>query len=150
MSAFAKIAFVVGLTLTLAPCHRSNADLMLLTIRAPKECPDGLTIKSKASNGMIEFDVSVDAEEIAHAGVKSRADLKVTTSEQQIASVSEHGATEGKRTRYQFSISPAAAKLPSFFADMVVHSSPPAMPSLISHQLCITRIDLSQRSGSYS
>lgn len=116
MSAFAKIAFVAIAVTMLVPCQRSNADLMLMTIRAPKQCPDGLTIKSKANKGMIDFDVYVDAEEIAHAGelykgrVGAHAILNIAMAEQQIACVVVHGGTEGKRTHYQFRISPSAAK----------------------------------------
>ena len=100
----------------LAFAQSANADLMLFKISAPKECPDGLTIKTKASNGMIEFDVEVDAEQIAHAGelykgrVRAHAFLNIATSEQQIAFVAVNGALKGKRTRYQFSISQSAAK----------------------------------------
>jgi hypothetical protein len=118
MSAFAKIAFVaIAVTLALAPCQRSNADLMLLTVRAAKECPDGLTIKSKAGkDGMIQFDVYVHAEEIAHADeaykgrVKAHAVLNIATAEAQVASVVVHGSAEGKRTWYQFRLAPSAAK----------------------------------------
>jgi len=116
MRAFAKIAFLVA-AVTLLPCERSDAFLMLLRIRTPQQCPDGLTVKSKpGTGGMIAYDVSVDAEEIAHAGelyrgrVRAHAVLKLATSQQQIASVTLHGATEGSRTRYQFTTSRSAAK----------------------------------------
>ncbi len=116
MIAFAKIA-LVAIAVTLVPCQSSNADLKLMTIRAPKECPDGLTIKSKTGKGgLIQFDVYVDAEEVAHAGelykgrVKAHAVLKIATAEEQVASVVVHGSAEGKRTWYQFCVSPSAAK----------------------------------------
>ena len=116
MNAFAKIAFV-AIAVTLVPCPRSNADFELMTIRAPKQCPDGLTIKSKTGkDGMIQFDVYVDAEEVAHADelykgrVKAHAVLKIAAAEGQIASVVVHGSAEGKRTWYQFCVSPSAAK----------------------------------------
>jgi len=116
MSAIAKIAFVMAIAVALVPCQRSSADLMLLKIRGPEHCPEGLTIKSKASDGMLAFEISVDAEEVAHAGelykgqVRANAYVKIATSEQQIAFVNVHGTTEGKTTRYQFRISPQAAK----------------------------------------
>lgn len=75
-----------------------------------------MTIKSKASSGMIEFDVDVDAEKVAHADelykgrVKANASLKIATAGQEIAWVNLHGAAEGKRTRYHFRISPSAAQ----------------------------------------
>ena len=116
MSDFAKIAFV-AVTMTLATCQSSNADSRYYTISVPEECPDGLTVKSKpGKDGMIQFDVYVDAEQIAHAGelykgrVKARAILKIATAEAQIASVVVHGSVERERTWYQFSISPSAAK----------------------------------------
>ena len=118
MSDFAKIAFVaIAATLALVPCQRSNADLMLLTVSTAKEYPDGLTIESKAGkDGMIQFDVYVDAEEIAHADeaykgrVKAHAVLNIATAEAQVASVVVHGSAEGKRTSYQFRMAPSAAK----------------------------------------
>src|SRR4051794_9613570 len=100
MSAFAKIAFVAAAVM-LVLCQRSLADLILFTIRAPEQCPEGLTIKTKASDGMIQFDVSIDAEEIAHAGelykgrVRADAHLKIATADQQIAFVAVHGTAEG-------------------------------------------------------
>ncbi|MCI0541475.1 MAG: hypothetical protein L0Z50_40260 [Verrucomicrobiales bacterium] len=65
---------------------------------------------------MIEFDVDVDAEKIAHADelykgrVKANAFLSIAADGQEIARVNLHGATEGNRTRYHFRISPSAAK----------------------------------------
>lgn len=119
MSPFSKIALVavvVAIAVILAPFQKSNADSMLWTIQTSKQCPEGLTIKSKLSNSMIVFDVYVDAEKIANAGelykgqVGSYAHLNIATSQQQIAIVTVHGAAEGERTHYQFSISPSAAK----------------------------------------
>jgi hypothetical protein len=115
MRAFVKIA-AAAIAAALIPCQRSNADLKLLTIRAPEHCPAGLTIKSKADGGMTAFDISVDAEQIAHAGelykgrVRAQAYLKIATSDEQIARVRVHEATDGQQTRFQFRISPSAAK----------------------------------------
>ena len=102
--------------LLIAASCQCFADLMLFDIRSPKHCPDGLTIKSKVSDGMIEFDVAVDAEQIAQADelykgrIQANAFLKIATAEQQIAFVNLRETTEGKRTRYHFRISRAAAK----------------------------------------
>jgi len=65
---------------------------------------------------MIDFDVHVDAEQIANAGelYKGRVHpyvcLNIATSEQEIASIHLHSAAKGKNTRYHFRISPFAAK----------------------------------------
>jgi hypothetical protein len=89
---------------------------MLLGIHSPEECPDGLIIKSKFSDGMLVFDVEVDREEVAHAGelykgrVGAHALLDIATPGQKVASVTLEGEAKGKRTHYQFRISPAAAK----------------------------------------
>jgi hypothetical protein len=118
MSAFAKIACVVALAVLL-PAQTTNADIMLHTIRGPKDCPDGLSIKSKATDdGMIQFDVYVDSDTIANnelykGRARAKAVLKIATAREQIASVVVHGSPEGKggeRTWYQFSIAPSAAK----------------------------------------
>jgi hypothetical protein len=115
MRALAIIA-VAGVAIVL-PCPRSSADLMLLTIRAPRQCPDGLTIKSKAGDGgLLEYDVAVDAEEVAHAGalyrgrVRSLAILKLKVSGQEAASVSVSPVNVGRRTHYYFSLAPSAAR----------------------------------------
>ena len=110
-----KAAFAIALLIILSGAL-IRADLMLMKIDSPKQCPEGLSIKSKATNGMIEFDVDVNAEKLAHAGdlykgrVKANAFLSVATPEEQVAWVSLHGAVEGPRTRYHFRISPSAAK----------------------------------------
>ena len=118
MSASAKIACVAVAVLLLS-AQRSNADIMLHTIRGPKDCPDGLTIKSKATDGgMIQFGVYVDSDAIASnelykGRARANAVLKIATAQGQIASVVVHGSPEGKggrRTWYQFSIAPSAAK----------------------------------------
>jgi hypothetical protein len=89
---------------------------MRLDIHSLKECPDGLTIRSKLSDGMIVFDVEVDPEEVARAGelykgrVAANALLDVAVPGQKIASTTLHGETKGRSTRYQFRISPVAAK----------------------------------------
>jgi hypothetical protein len=119
MSAFVKIACVVAVTLLLLPAQRSNADIMLHSIHGPKDCPNGLTIKSKATDGgMIQFDVYVDSDAIARnelykGRARANAVLKIATANEQIASVVVHGSPEGKGTRrtwYQFSMAPSAAK----------------------------------------
>jgi hypothetical protein len=118
MSAFAKIGCVVAVAVLL-PAQRSNADIMLHTIHDPKDCPDGLIIKSKATDGgMIQFDVYVDSDAIANnelykGRARAKAVLKIATAQEQIASVVVHGSPEGKgggRTWYQFTIAPSAAK----------------------------------------
>lgn len=94
----------------------SNAELMLLKVDAPRACPPGLTVAAKRVDGMIQFDVAVDAESVAHADeiykgrVKANAILKLANADQQLASVTVLGAIEGKLTRYQFSVAPSAAK----------------------------------------
>lgn len=111
-----KAAFAITALLIIMPCALVRADLMLMKIDSPEQCPQGLSIKSKTSNGMIEFNVEVDAEKIAHADelyrgrVKANAFLKIATARQEIAWVNLHGAAEGKYTRYHFRISPSAAK----------------------------------------
>lgn len=119
MSAFRKIACVVAVAVLLLPAHRAYADIMRSTIHGPKDCPDGLTIKSKATDGgMIQFDIYVDADPIANnelykGRARASAVLKIATAQEQIASVVVHGSPEGKggrRTWYQFTIAPSAAK----------------------------------------
>lgn len=124
MSPIAKIVLsVVAIVAAVAPCQRLNADLLLLTIRAPAECPQGLTIKTKSKDGMIEFDVSIDPEQVAHAGelykgrVKANAFLRIATPQEQIATVTLQGSVgredrpgEGRRTGYSFRLSSSAAK----------------------------------------
>src|SRR5262249_29826972 len=116
---FAKFACVVVVAVLLLSAQRSNADLMLYTIRSPKDCPDGLTIKSKGTDGgMIELDVYVDSDAIASnelykGRARANAVLKIATAQEQTASVVVHGSPEGKggrRTWYQFRIAPSAAK----------------------------------------
>jgi hypothetical protein len=68
MSLNIKAAFAITALLIILPGALIRADLMLMKIDSPKQCPEGLSIKSRAANGMIEFDVDVDAERIAHAG----------------------------------------------------------------------------------
>lgn len=118
MSAFPKIACIVVVTVLL-PAQSSNADIMLHTIHGTKDCPDGLTIKSKATDrGMIQFDIYVDSDAIAgnelyKGRTRANAVLRITTAQEQIASVVVHGSPEGKggrRTWYQFKIAPSAAK----------------------------------------
>jgi hypothetical protein len=117
MRAITRMSIGVAVAAALMLSQRADADLMLLVVRAPQDCPEGLTIRSKAgSSGMIDYDVSLDAERIAHAGelykgrVRARALLRIGTPGQPVASVTVHGATEGERTRYQFSLSPSAAR----------------------------------------
>ncbi|MCI0541468.1 MAG: hypothetical protein L0Z50_40225 [Verrucomicrobiales bacterium] len=111
-----KTAVTITALLIIVPCALLRADLMLMKIHSPKQCPDGLSIKSEVNNGMIEFNVDMDAEKIAHADelykgrVKANAFLRIATAGQEIAWVNLHGATEGNRTRYHFRISASAAK----------------------------------------
>ena len=111
-----KTAFAITALFIFTPCALVRAGLTLMKIDSPKQCPEGLNIKSKATNGVIEFDVSVDAEKVAHADelykgrVKANAFLKIATPGQEIAFVHLHGGTEGKRTSYHFRISPSAVQ----------------------------------------
>jgi hypothetical protein len=113
-----------------------------LTIRAAEQCPESLTIKSKAvSGGMIEYDVSLDAEEIADASelyqdrVRSHARLIVGAPQQQIALVTVHGTTEGKRTRYQFRLAPAAARTSELQLAISLHEKT-AGPPMVAGSVC--------------
>jgi hypothetical protein len=119
VAAMLFVVSVAALAVLLLPVQRSNADIMKHTIHGPKDCPDGLTIKSKATDrGMIQFDVYVDSDAIASnelykGRARANAVLRITTAQEQIASVVVHGSPEGKggrRTWYQFSIAPSAAK----------------------------------------
>lgn len=116
MNLNSKAAFAIAALLIILPGALIRADLMLMKIDSPKQCPEGLSIKSKATNGMIEFEVDVNPETLAHAGelykgrVKANAFLSIATPEMQIARVNLHGAVEGQRTSYHFRISPSAAK----------------------------------------
>src|SRR5688500_12307150 len=102
--------------LLVAVSSQCFALIRMSDIHSPKECPEGLIIKSTLSNGMIKFDVEVDTEVITNAGelyqgrTGAHALLNIAASEQQVASVTLHGAVKGKRTSYQFRISPSAAK----------------------------------------
>jgi hypothetical protein len=64
MKTFINIS-ILGVLLISAPSP-CFAVLMLHEISSPEQCPEGLIIKSKVSNGMIEFDVTVDADKIAN------------------------------------------------------------------------------------
>lgn len=117
MSAFAKIAFAVAVLLL--PAERSNADIIHHTVYGPKDCPSGLTIKSKATDGgMLQFDAYVDVDAIANneryrGRAQANAILKIATAQEQIASVAVRGSAEPegrRRTWYQFSVAPSAAK----------------------------------------
>ncbi len=124
MNPIAKIVLIVAaIVAAVVPCQRLNADLRLRTIRAPQDCPEGLTIKTKAKDGVIEFDVSIDPEQVAHAGelykgrVKANALLKIATPQEPIATVAPQGTVlredrpgESRRTGYQFRLSASAAK----------------------------------------
>lgn len=118
MRTFARLAFAVAVVVgILLPCRRSHAVSMLLTIDSPRQCPEGLTIKSKSVNdGMVDVDVDLDAEQIAHPGelyqgrVRAHALLNIAAGGQPVASVTVQGEPEGKRTRYHFRLSPAAMK----------------------------------------
>ena len=119
MSAFVKIARVVAFALLLLLAQRSNTDIMLHKIHGPKDCPDGLTIQSKATDGgMIQFDVYVDSDAIANnelykGRARASAVLRIATAQEQIASVVVHGSLEGKGGRrmwYQFSMARSAVK----------------------------------------
>jgi hypothetical protein len=116
MNTFTKIALIV-VAVAPIPCQMAIAVLTLSTIMSPKDCPDGLTIRTKANKGMIDIDVSVDAEKLANAGelykgrVNARADLDIATSGgQKVASVRLQGATKDKLTSYHFTIAPSVIK----------------------------------------
>jgi hypothetical protein len=107
-------AFAVAFMLA---CNSSlRADLMLFKIRTPDQCPEGLTIKAKLVEGLIQFDVAIDAEKIANAGelykdrATAQAFLKIDLADQPVAWAALHGGKEGRLTSYQFRLSPAAAK----------------------------------------
>lgn len=117
MRAIAKSAFVAAVAGALLPCRSSHADLMLETIRGPQQCPPGFTVKTTAGKeGMIDFDVTVDAEEVAHAGalyrgrVRPSAFLQIGGPDQPLASIGVQGNTEGRSTRYRFRLLPSAAR----------------------------------------
>jgi hypothetical protein len=107
---------LVAVVLSLCLSKASRAELMLFKIRAPGDCPEGLTIKSKMVEGLVQFDVTIDAEKIAHAGelykdrAHAQAFLKIDLADQPVAWAALHGGKEGRLTSYQFRVSPAAAK----------------------------------------
>jgi hypothetical protein len=115
MRALSRIA-LLAVAQGLACCSSASAELMLFKIRTADQCPEGLTIKSKTVEGLIQFDVTVDAEKIANAGelYKDRAHpqafLKIDLADQPVAWVTLHGGKEGRLTSYQFRVSPAAAR----------------------------------------
>ena len=111
-SMFALLAVAQALV-----CYSTvSAELMLFKIRTADQCPEGLTIKAKPVDGLIQFDVTIDAEKIANAGelykdrAHAQAFLKIDLADQPVAWVSLHGGKEGRLTSYQFRVSPAAAK----------------------------------------
>lgn len=117
MKAFATATLWVGLTVLLLTFQRAGADLTRQSIYAPQHCPDGLTLKSRVvSGGMLEFEVSLNAEQAVNAGaayrgkVRPEAYLKVRLPDQQVAAVNLKGIAEGKQTRYSFRLSPSAAR----------------------------------------
>jgi hypothetical protein len=116
MNSVMKI-MLFAVAIALMPYQIANAVLTLSKIQAPEDCPDGLTIKTTAKNGMIEFDVSIDVEKIANAGelykgrVKSKAHLDISMSpEQKLAYVQLQGMPDSKPTRYHFSVAPPVIK----------------------------------------
>jgi len=118
MRAIAKSACAAALAGTLLPCPSAHADLMLETIRGPQQCPPGFNVKTRAgSGGMIDFDITVDAEEVAHAGalyrgrVRPSAFLQIGSPEHPLASIAVQGNTEGRSTRYRFRLLPSAARI---------------------------------------
>jgi hypothetical protein len=138
MNAFAKLPCVVAVGVLLLLAQRSNADIMLHKIYGPKDCPDGLTIKSKATDGgMIQFDVYVDPDAIANnelykGRARANAVLQVATAREPVASVVVQGSPEGKggrRTWYQFSVAPSAAKTSELQLGVSLHEKD-GMPTL--------------------
>jgi hypothetical protein len=116
MRSLAWLACAAAATMLLA--RSVNAELLLSDIRSPKHCPEGLAIKSKVvSDGLIQFDISLDAEDVAHAGelykgrVSAYAVLQIGSDEQRVATITPQATKEGKLTRYQFRLSPAMAKV---------------------------------------
>src|SRR5262245_11412523 len=110
---------VIAIAVSLLIGTRADAVIKLPKVTDLEECPDGLTITTRADKDnkeMIEFDVAVDAEKVAHAGelykgrVRPSAHLSIATAKEQVAFVQVQGTTRGKQTHYYFSISSAAAK----------------------------------------
>lgn len=114
MKALTGVLLVAAFAGMLWPCRSSHAVVLQHTIHSPKDCPSGLSIKSKAVDvKMLEFDVSLNPEQIATRGkgrVGAYAFLSIGPSDQRVATVTVQGVEDGKRIRYQFRLSPAAAK----------------------------------------
>ncbi len=94
---------------------RSEADLMLMTIREPGDCPKALTIKSKMNAPMVDFEIAVDPEaiernELYRGRIHANAIVQVADAAGAVASLAVQGTKEGKWTRYQVRLSPSAAK----------------------------------------
>jgi len=115
MRAVSPIA-LIAVSLALLSSSPASAELMLFKIRTVDQCPAGLTIKSKPVEGLIQFDVTIDAEKIANAGelykdrAHAQAFLKIDLADQPVAWAALHGGKEGRLTSYQFRVSPAAVK----------------------------------------
>ena len=113
---FAMRLLLMAVAVTLLCGRSSSAVVMLLKIDSPEQCPEGVTISSKARDGMIQFDVAIDPEQVAHAGelykgrVRSSAFLDIVSGQEKVAFVSLDGNTEKNQTRYFFRLSPAAVK----------------------------------------
>ena len=110
------IAAAVGLAASWIALPSLTALSRHSEISSPSQCPDGLTVKSKATEGMIAFDVYVDAEAIANnelyqGRIKAHAYLKIVGHDQgEVASLLVHGGTDKTATHYQFRLAEAAAK----------------------------------------
>lgn len=115
MQVFLKFSLIACAVMLLSG-RGSTTELMLHKIATPEQCPEGVTIKSKAREGMIEFDVAIDPEQVAHAGelykgrVKSSAFLDIVAGGEKLAFVNLQGTTEKQWTQYFFCVSPSAMK----------------------------------------
>lgn len=97
--------------------QRADGLHRLMKVREPRECPKGLKIESQTlDGGMIGFDVTVDAEEIAQPGelyrgrVRSHAYLDLSSKGKPLGFLRLHGSPEGRRTGYWFRLTPDAAR----------------------------------------
>ena len=113
------VATAVLITLTLAAYPVAEADTKQGEIRSSKQCPDGLIIKTKTTDGLIEFDVFANAAVITNAGelYKDRAaisaNLTIATAKKKIASVNLYGRPDGDGVRYYFQIAESVGQTSS-------------------------------------
>ena len=97
--------------------NRSNADLMPPgQIHSLKECPDGLHITAKSTNGMIDVVIRVDPDKLEHnelykGRIKATCHLDLSVGKDRVAYTQLQANAEKNQTVFRLKISATAASV---------------------------------------